>query len=66
MFLLLVLGVMQVYEAKPDDFKTMAVVRGSPSGGGGGGGGTGSSVSVARMQGLPYRVSENEIVSDCS
>lgn len=33
------------------------------SGGGGGGGGGGSNVFVARLQGLPYRVTGEEIVS---
>ncbi len=55
-----------MYEAKPEDFKSMAML--SEGGGGGGGsggnsGGSGSSVCVARLQGLPYRVTETEIVS---
>jgi len=53
----------QVYEAKADDFKSMAVLSETEGGGGAGGGGApGSSVSVARLQGLPYRVTEEEIV----
>ena len=55
---------MQVYEAKADDFKSMAVLSETGGGGGAGGGGApGNSVCVARLQGLPYRANEEEIVS---
>ena len=44
-----------MYEATVEDFSRVA-------GGGGGGGGGASNVFVARLQGLPYRVTEDEIV----
>ena len=50
---------MQVYEATPDDFIRMTGVKNGMGGGGGGA----SGVCVARLQGLPYRVTEGEIVS---
>ena len=49
---------MQVYEASVEDFLRLANV-----GGGASSGGTAKDkVYVARMQGLPYRASESEIV----
>ncbi len=61
---------LQVYESSPDDFSRLTGGSGGGGGGSGGGGeggsGSGSgdsNVCVVRMQGLPYRVEETEIVS---
>ena len=52
----------QVYEATVDDFLQQAGVGGGASSGGGSGGSK-DTVYVVRMQGLPYRATETEIVS---
>ena len=50
----------QVYEASVEDFLRLAGVGGGANSGGGG---AKDKVYVARMQGLPYRATEMEIVS---
>ena len=45
---------LQVYSASREDFLRFA--------GSGGGGGASDNVSIIRMQGLPYRASEEDIV----
>ena len=55
----------QVTKSSPEEFNKWTGIQDSMGGGGGGGTGGGGhgGVFIARLQGLPYRVTEEEIVS---